>query len=234
MKEQVIKNKEVHLVNRINWLRAAVLGANDGILSIASIITGMIAGGASRENILLAGLAALVAGAVSMATGEYVSVTSQVDTEKADLEKEKQELADNPVAELEELAQIYISRGVEKDLAKKVAKQLMLHDALGAHARDELGISEVISVNPLQAALVSAASFTAGGILPFIVALIFPTIITLWAVVVSALISLGALGALSAKTGGVAMLRPAIRVLLWGSLSLFLTSTIGTLLKITI
>ena len=234
MKEQVIKNKEVHLVNRINWLRAAVLGANDGILSIASIITGMIAGGASRENILLAGLAALVAGAVSMATGEYVSVTSQVDTEKADLEKEKQELADNPVAELEELAQIYISRGVEKDLAKKVAKQLMLHDALGAHARDELGISEVISVNPLQAALVSAASFTAGGILPFIVALIFPTAITLWAVVVSALISLGALGALSAKTGGVAMLRPAIRVLLWGSLSLFLTSTIGTLLKITI
>lgn len=234
MKEQVIKNKEVHLVNRINWLRAAVLGANDGILSIASIITGMIAGGASRENILLAGLAALVAGAVSMATGEYVSVTSQVDTEKADLEKEKQELADNPVAELEELAQIYISRGVEKDLAKKVAKQLMLHDALGAHARDELGISEVISVNPLQAALVSAASFTAGGILPFIVALIFPTAITLWAVVVSALISLGALGALSAKTGGVAMLRPAIRVLLWGSLSLFLTSKIGTLLKITI
>ncbi len=234
MKEQVIKNKEVHLVNRINWLRAAVLGANDGILSIASIITGMIAGGASRENILLAGLAALVAGAVSMATGEYVSVTSQVDTEKADLEKEKQELADNPVAELEELAQIYISRGVEKDLAKKVAKQLMLHDALGAHARDELGISEVISVNPLQAALVSAASFTAGGILPFIVALIFPTTITLWAVVVSALISLGALGALSAKTGGVAMLRPAIRVLLWGSLSLFLTSTIGALLKITI
>ena len=174
-------------MHRIGWLRAAVLGANDGILSTASIVSGMAAGGAAREAILLAGLAGLVAGATSMATGEYVSVSSQTDTEKADLTREKGELAQNPKYECEELAQIYASRGVKLPLARQVALQLMEHDALGAHSRDELGISETTTAKPVQAALASAASFTCGAILPLLVAIISPPAMITVSIIVSTL-----------------------------------------------
>lgn len=223
---------ESHLMNRIGWLRAAVLGANDGILSTASIVSGMAAGGASREAILLAGLAGLVAGATSMATGEYVSVSSQSDTENADLAKEKRELAANPELELEELAQIYVARGVELPLARQVAGQLMEHDALGAHARDELGISEITVAKPIQAAVASAASFTCGAILPLIVATVSPPEIIIWSVIASTLFSLAVLGLLGAKTGGAGVLKPTLRVLFWGALSLGLTTLVGVLFGI--
>ena len=226
------KHAESHLMNRIGWLRAAVLGANDGILSIASIVSGMAAGGASREAILLAGLAALVAGANSMATGEYVSVSSQTDIENSDLAREKRELKQNPKFELEELAQIYVARGVELPLARQVAGQLMAHDALGAHARDELGISETTVAKPIQAALASAASFTCGAILPLIVAIASPPPLIKEMVIVSTLISLAILGMLGAKTSGARVLRPTLRVLFWGALSLGLTTLVGVLFRI--
>ena len=228
----VKKHAESHLMNRVGWLRAAVLGANDGILSIASIVSGMAAGGASREAILLAGLAALVAGATSMATGEYVSVSSQTDTENADLAREKRELTQNPKFELEELAQIYVARGVELPLARQVAGQLMAHDALGAHARDELGITEITVAKPIQAALASAASFTCGAILPLIVAIASPPPLIKEMVIVSTLISLAILGMLGAKTSGARVLRPTLRVLFWGALSLGLTTLVGVLFRI--
>ena len=230
-KVQYTEMKEMHLVNRINWLRAAVLGANDGILSISSIISGMVAGGADHKNILLAGVAAIIAGATSMATGEYVSVSSQADTETADLKREKLELANYPDEELEELAQIYVSRGVEVSLARDVAKQLMKRDALAAHARDELGISEVVSVNPMQAALASAASFIAGAILPLAVTIISPQDLALFSVGISSLASLAILGALSAYAGGVAILKPMMRISLWGVFSLILAAMVGTLFR---
>lgn len=230
MKHSLKKAKthsESHLMNRIGWLRAAVLGANDGILSIASIVSGMAAGNAPRSAILLAGLAGLVAGATSMATGEYVSVSSQTDTEDADLAREKRELAHNPEFEHEELAQIYVSRGLELYLAKQVANQLMAHDALGAHARDELGISEITKARPLQAAMASAASFTCGAILPLLIAILSPPTLITWSVTISALVSLAALGAIGARTGGVKVLKPTLRVLFWGTLSLGLTTIVG-------
>ena len=226
------KHAESHLMNRIGWLRAAVLGANDGILSTASIVSGMAAGGATREAILLAGLAGLVAGATSMATGEYVSVSSQTDTENADLAREKRELVQNPKFELEELAQIYVSRGVELLLARQVAGQLMAHDALGAHARDELGISELTVAKPIQAALASAASFTCGAILPLIVAILSPPTMIKEAVIVITLISLAILGVVGAKISGAAVLKPTLRVLFWGALSLGLTTLVGVLFGI--
>jgi len=232
MTKSVKKHAESHLMNRVGWLRAAVLGANDGILSIASIVSGMAAGGASREAILLAGLAALVAGATSMATGEYVSVSSQTDTENADLAREKRELTQNPKFELEELAQIYVARGVELPLARQVAGQLMAHDALGAHARDELGITEITVAKPIQAALASAASFTCGAILPLIVAIASPPPLIKEMVIVSTLISLAILGMLGAKTSGARVLRPTLRVLFWGALSLGLTTLVGVLFRI--
>lgn len=225
-------HSESHLLHRTGWLRAAVLGANDGILSIASIVSGMAAGGASQEAVLLAGLAGLVAGATSMATGEYVSVSSQSDTEKADLAREKHELKKNPKFELEELAQIYASRGLEVSLAREVAKQLMAHDAIGAHARDELGISEVMTAKPLQAALASAASFICGGVLPMVVAVFSPVGIIMWTITASTLVSLAVLGATGAYAGGVKPLRPTMRVLLWGAISLGLTTLIGNLFGI--
>ena len=225
-------HSESHLLHRTGWLRAAVLGANDGILSIASIVSGMAAGGASREAVLLAGLAGLVAGATSMATGEYVSVSSQSDTEKADLAREKRELKKNPKFELEELAQIYASRGLELPLAREVATQLMAHDAIGAHARDELGISETMTARPLQAALASAASFICGGILPMLVAVLSPLGIITWTITASTLLSLAILGATGAYIGGVKWLRPTMRVLLWSALSLGLTTLIGNLFGI--
>ena len=232
MTKSVKKHAESHLMNRVGWLRAAVLGANDGILSIASIVSGMAAGGASREAILLAGLAGLVAGATSMATGEYVSVSSQTDTENADLAREKRELTQNPKFELEELAQIYVARGVELPLARQVAGQLMAHDALGAHARDELGITEITVAKPIQAALASAASFTCGAILPLIVAIASPPPLIKEMVIVSTLISLAILGMLGAKTSGARVLRPTLRVLFWGALSLGLTTLVGVLFRI--
>ena len=232
MTKSVKKHAESHLMNRVGWLRAAVLGANDGILSIASIVSGMAAGGASREAILLAGLAALVAGATSMATGEYVSVSSQTDTENADLAREKRELTQNPKFELEELAQIYVARGVELPLARQVAGQLMAHDALGAHARDELGITEITVAKPIQGALASAASFTCGAILPLIVAIASPPPLIKEMVIVSTLISLAILGMLGAKTSGARVLRPTLRVLFWGALSLGLTTLVGVLFRI--
>ena len=232
MTKSVKKHAESHLMSRIGWLRAAVLGANDGILSTASIVSGMAAGGTSREAILLAGLAALVAGATSMATGEYVSVSSQTDTENADLAREKRELKQNPKFELEELAQIYVARGVELSLARQVAGQLMAHDALGAHARDELGISEITVAKPIQAALASAASFTCGAILPLIVAIASPPPLIKEMVIVSTLISLAILGMLGAKTSGARVLRPTLRVLFWGALSLGLTTLVGVLFRI--
>jgi vacuolar iron transporter family protein len=223
---------ESHLMDRIGWLRAAVLGANDGILSTASIVSGMAAGGASREAILLAGLAGLVAGATSMATGEYVSVSSQSDTEKADLAREKRELEQNPEFEREELAQMYVVRGVEPHLARQIAGQLMARDALGVHARDELGISDVTVAKPIQAALVSAASFICGAIVPLVVAILSPPTMITEVVIGTTLISLAALGVLGAKTGGAGVLKPTLRVLFWGALSLGLTTLVGMLFGI--
>ncbi len=223
---------ENHLLHRAGWLRAAILGANDGILSIASILSGMAVGGASRETILLAGLAGLVAGATSMATGEYVSVSSQSDTEQADLKREKHELKHNRQFELEELTQIYKARGVEISLAREVATQLMAHDALGAHARDELGISEITTAKPLQAALASAASFIGGALLPLLVALLSPQPILVHMITASTLITLALLGAIGAHLGGVKLLRPTLRVFIWGALSLGLTTLVGNLFGI--
>lgn len=223
------KHAESHLINRIGWLRAAVLGANDGILSIASIISGMAAGNVSHSAILLAGLAGLVAGATSMATGEYVSVSSQSDTESADLEREKRELKNNPKFELEELTQIYVSRGLNYDLAKEVATKLMSYDALAAHARDELGISEITTAKPLQAALASAASFTCGALVPLLITLVSPTSLITISVIGASLLSLAVLGALGAKMGGVKIVKPTLRVLFWGAFSMGLTTLIGNL-----
>jgi len=220
---------ETHRNNRTGWLRAAVLGVNDGILSTASIVSGVAAGGASHGAILLAGLAGLVAGATSMATGEYVSVSSQADTEQAELTREKRKLKQNPKEEHKELAQIYVGRGLDLPLAKQVAKQLMAHNALAAHAHDELGINDKTKAKPIQAALASATSFTCGAILPLFIAVISPLEFTAWAVAGTTLISLAILGALGAKIGRVKILKPTLRVLFWGAISLGLTNLIGHL-----
>ena len=215
------------MVNRIGWLRAAVLGANDGILSTASIVSGVAAAGAPRGAILLAGLAGLMAGATSMATGEYVSVSSQADAESADLDREKRELTRHPQYEKEELAQIYVERGLEIVLARQVAEQLMAHDALGAHARDELGIAEITKAKPVQAALASATSFTCGAILPLLVATFSPSTFVTWSVAATTLTSLAILGAVGARLSGVGPIKPTLRILFWGALSLVLTSLVG-------
>lgn len=217
-----------HKINRSTWLRAAVLGANDGVLSIASILTGMVSAHAAHPVIIVAGLAALVAGAASMATGEYVSVSSQSDIEKADLKMEQHSLAHNPEFEREELAQIYVSRGLELSLAREVAKQFMAHDALGTHARDELGMSELTSAKPIQAALISAASFSAGAALPLTIAVLAPPASAALSVTVASLLSLAMLGAVGARASGVAIWKPMLRVLLWGGFSMGLTAAIGS------
>lgn len=227
MENKYQKHIRSHLVLRSNWLRAAVLGANDGILSTASIISGMVAAGATHANIVLAGLAGLVAGAASMATGEYVSVSSQSDIEKADLEREAHELKVNPEYENDELTQIYIDRGLEPDLARVVATQLMNFDALKAHARDEMGISEVITVNPLQAAVSSALSFSGGALLPLVTVMLFP--VNEWIVFVVALLALITLGIVSAKISGSSIFKPTIRVIIWGILSMSVTALAGKL-----
>lgn len=220
---------EAHLVERIGWLRAAVLGANDGIVSTASLIVGVAASSAAPSEILVAGVAGLVAGAMSMAAGEYVSVSSQSDTERADLARESKELQDNVAFEREELAQIYVKRGVEHGLALQVADQLMAKDALGAHARDELGISEISAARPVQAALTSAATFAVGAALPLAMVLIAPRSMLVPLVSGASLGFLALLGAVGAKAGGADVLRATLRVTFWGALAMGLTAGIGAL-----
>jgi VIT1/CCC1 family predicted Fe2+/Mn2+ transporter len=219
---------ESHLVSRIGWLRAAVLGANDGIVSTASLIVGVAAASAATSDVLVAGTAGLVAGAMSMAAGEYVSVSSQSDTEKADLARERRELETNHDYERKELAGIYEERGLDAALAQQVADQLMAHDALASHARDELGITEVHSARPIQAALASAATFAVGAALPVLVALLSPLHYTIATVAGSSLICLSLLGVLSARAGGANLLVGAIRVTFWGALAMAATAVVGS------
>ncbi len=220
---------EVHRVNRVGWLRAAVLGANDGIVSTASLIIGVAAASSAQADILLAGMAGLVAGAMSMAAGEYVSVSSQSDTENADLALERLSLENDPAFELDELARIYESRGVQPALAMQVANELMAHDALGAHARDELGLSEMTSARPVQAALSSAATFTVGAAFPLLVAWALPGSLQIWVVALSSLVFLALLGGIAAVAGGASVLVGAARVTFWGALAMALTAGVGQL-----
>jgi VIT1/CCC1 family predicted Fe2+/Mn2+ transporter len=220
---------ERHLVTRIGWLRAAVLGANDGIVSTASLIVGVAAAAATPNAVLIAGVAGLVAGAMSMAAGEYVSVSSQSDTERADLARERKELKKNPAFELDELTEIYVKRGVDKLLARKVAGQLMAKDALGAHARDELGISEITTARPVQAALTSAASFSVGAAMPLLMVIVSPASALVVIVSAASLAFLAVLGAIGARAGGAKIWRATARVTFWGALAMALTAGIGKL-----
>ena len=220
---------ERHRTDRIGWLRAAVLGANDGIVSTASLVIGVAAAGAGQHNVLVTGVAGLVAGAMSMAAGEYVSVHSQADTENADLSREQAELQTAPAAERRELAAIYVARGLAPDLALQVATQLMTHDALGAHARDELGISATLSAKPVQAALASAASFAVGAALPLVVTALVPYSRLLPAVSGTSLVFLAVLGFVSARAGGAHVLAGAWRVTFWGALAMAITAGAGAL-----
>jgi len=228
-----MKHREKHRMQRIGWLRAAVMGANDGIVSTASLVLGVAAAGASSSVILITGVAGLVAGAMSMAAGEYVSVSSQSDTENADLDRERQELASDPRHEHAEMAAIYVKRGLDAGLAAQVATQLMDHDALGAHARDELGISETQTARPFQAAWTSAVSFSVGAALPLLVVLLVPGSLLLWALSGCALVFLALLGSLAAHAGGAPILRSAARVTFWGALAMALTAGVGSLFGVT-
>jgi VIT1/CCC1 family predicted Fe2+/Mn2+ transporter len=220
---------EMHYIHRIGWLRAAVLGANDGIVSVASILVGVASSGAAHNSVVLSGLAGLVAGAMSMAAGEYVSVSSQSDTEAADIAREKSELAANYDAELEELAQIYANRGLDLQLAHQVARQLMEKDALGAHIRDELGITAVSTANPIQAAVTSALTFVGGAALPQLAAFFTTGITTTYAVAIVSLIVMAVLGALGSWTGGSPLWKGALRVAFWGALAMAVTAGVGAL-----
>ena len=224
-----MNQNEVHRSHRVGWLRAAVLGANDGIVSTASLVIGVAAAHTSRGEILLAGVAGLVAGAMSMAAGEYVSVSSQADTEKADLALEQKHLDDDLEYEQQELAEIYMGRGLDADLALKVAEQLMMHDALGAHARDELGIFERVSARPIQAAFASAATFTVGAALPIVAAFFAPNKQMLTIVAGLSLVFLGVLGGLAARAGGAPIGVGVVRVTFWGALAMALTAGVGSL-----
>ena len=224
-----MRHAERHRTQRIGWLRAAVLGANDGIVSTASLVLGVAAAGADAQGILVAGVAGLVAGAMSMAAGEYVSVSSQADTERADLARESEELAAGPEHEHRELTEIYVKRGLDSELASNVATELMQHDALGAHARDELGISDSLAARPVQAALASAGTFTVGAALPLLIVVLFPVAALMWAVPGSSLLFLALLGSLSAKAGGAPMMVAASRVTFWGALAMALTAGVGAL-----
>lgn len=228
------QHKEYHRIDRIGWLRAAVLGANDGIISTASLLIGVAAAHTPYSGIFVAGIAGLIAGALSMAAGEYISVSSQADTEKSALLREKKELQENESFEVEELTSIYISRGLERDLAKKVVKQLMAKDALGTHARDELGITELSSARPLQAALFSACSFTLGSVLPLLTIFIVPEIYLIPSISVVAVLFLAVLGGLAAKAGGARVLSGALRVVVWGTIAMIVSAGIGTLLGIAV
>lgn len=220
---------ERHFTHRIGWLRAAVLGANDGIVSTAALVVGVAAAQSTRSSTLVAGLAGLVAGAMSMAAGEYVSVSSQADTEKADLARERGELAESPDAELEELRRIYVGRGLDPELARRVAEQLTAHDVLAAHARDELGITDAQAARPIQAALASAATFSFGAALPLLLAVVAPTRWLIALVSAGSLVCLAVLGAVAAHAGGASRLRGAVRVTFWSALALVLTATVGRL-----
>lgn len=220
---------EIHLIKRTGWLRAAVLGANDGIISVSSLIVGVASASTTKNGILVAAVAGLVAGAMSMAAGEYVSVSSQADTESSDLAREQRELNENPEAELNELTQIYMDRGVSAVLAREVATQLMQKDALGAHAREELGISELTTARPVQAAFASAIAFTLGAVLPFLAAVACPETMLIHAVTLASLISLALLGAVGAKIGGANMFKAVIRVTFWGAFAMAITASIGLL-----
>lgn len=223
------KAHELHYISRIGWLRAAVLGANDGIISTAALIVGVAASSADKSAILLTGVAALVGGSLSMAAGEYVSVSSQADTEAADLAREKQELRDFPEAEHEELTQIYVARGLDEALARQVATELMKTDALKAHARDELGMSEHTEAKPIQAALTSAVTFASGAILPLLAMWLSPRNLIVWMVAACAIVFLGILGGIGAYTGGSKLPRAIARVTFWGAIALGVTAGIGKL-----
>jgi len=224
-----VQQNERHRTDRVGWLRAAVLGANDGILSTASLVLGVAAAHATHANVVVAGVAGLVAGSMSMAAGEYVSVHSQADTEQADLELERKELKADDKGEHKELAAIYVARGLDPSLAKQVAQQLMAHDALGAHARDELGISSTLAARPLQAALASAGSFAVGAIMPLAVAAIAPAAGLIPIVSGTSLLFLALLGGLAARAGGAGVTVGAIRVTFWGALAMALTAGVGAL-----
>lgn len=229
-----LTHSEIHMVHRIGWLRAAVLGANDGLVSTASLVVGVAAAGSGRPEILIAGLAGLVAGAMSMAAGEYVSVSSQTDAEQADIARETKELEETPEAELKELTSIYVARGLDEDLARQVAVQLTEKDALGAHARDELGISETVTAHPIQAALVSAATFAVGAVIPLIVVLLVAETRIALVVATSTIIALAILGGLGASIGGAGLVRGAARVTFWGALAMVATALVGTIFGVSV
>ena len=224
-----MRHKETHRTQRTGWLRAAVLGANDGIVSTASLVLGIAASGASTQAVLLAGVAGLVAGAMSMAAGEYVSVSSQADTERADLTRERKELAANPVQEHAELQAIYVARGLDVELAARVATQLTAHDSLGAHARDELGISATLAAKPVQAALASASTFAVGAALPLMMVPLLPPSMLMWGLAGSSLIFLALLGLMAARAGGSPVMSSVVRVSFWGALAMALTAAVGAL-----
>lgn len=225
-----MRHRERHRTGRMGWLRAAVLGANDGIVSTTSLVLGVAAASAAREDVLLAGIAGLVAGAMSMAAGEYVSVSSQADAEAADLERERIELATDNAHEHAELAGIYESRGLSAELARQVAEQLMTHDALGAHARDELGITETLTARPVQAAIASAVTFAIGAALPLVTLMLVPEGALLPAVAATSLVFLAGLGMSGARAGGAPVLPAVLRVTFWGGLAMGLTAAVGALL----
>jgi len=224
-----MKHNEMHRSHRVGWLRAAVLGANDGIVSTSSLVIGVAAAASGHEAVMLAGVAGLFAGALSMAAGEYVSVYSQADTEKADIELERRHLEAEPEFELRELAAIYEGRGLTPELALTVASELMAHDALGAHTRDELGITEITAARPLQAAVFSAAAFSIGAALPLAVTWFLPFSLMISAVAASSLIFLAVLGAIAAKAGGAGMIKGSLRVLFWGAIAMAVTAGVGKL-----
>jgi VIT1/CCC1 family predicted Fe2+/Mn2+ transporter len=229
-----MRHREQHRSTRIGWLRAAVLGANDGIVSTASLVVGVAAAEANAQQVLVAGVAGLVAGALSMAAGEYVSVSSQADTEQADITREKGELATQPQVEEDELTGIYVRRGLEPELARTVARQLMAKDALGAHARDELGLTEELAARPLQAALASAATFAVGAAVPILTVLLAPANRLSFVVSIVSLICLAALGAIAARAGGAPAAKGAARVAFWGALAMALTAAVGRLFGTTV
>lgn len=223
-----------HYIHRSNWLRAAVLGANDGIISIASLAIGIAAASTTKEPIILAIVAGIVAGSLSMAAGEYVSVSSQTDVEKSDIEREKKELEEMPEIELQRLAEIYENRGLKKETALIVAKELTAHDALGAHVRDELGINEISQAKPIQAALASSASFLVGGIMPLLVTLFLPIENIEYYLYGSSIIFLSLLGSIAAKTGGSSIIKAVIRVTFWGTIAMVLTAIVGYLFGVSV
>lgn len=234
MKDRLVyKHQERHYVSRTGWLRAAVLGANDGIISVSSLVIGVAAASADMQALLITGVAGLVAGAMSMAAGEYVSVKSQSDLENADLAREEKELLETPETEILELTDIYIERGVAPDLAREVAKQMMVKDALGVHAREELGISDLTAAKPIQAALASAAAFSGGATFPLLFILFLPETIFVPAASVLCIALLGLLGAIAAYTGGASPLKPALRIMFWGAAAMGFTALVGSFFGIT-